>query len=478
MALGLSASAGCAVPFDPPEGDHVSDLTGGGFTPGVHFAYDPDDPGHADVLEMFAGSPGYSVELASNDMPSWHPGRRDNLRGLADAGFEVILRLDHRGRVNVPPTDGDIPAYLDLAVNEFAAPLAGDVDVFVIGNEPNLDFECIEGRDGCTPAHVATVYRAARAAIHDANPDATVLLPGVSPGGVDGGRYMSGPDYLAALMDELEVDEVDGFALHAYGGGDLGASVAMFEADLAAQLDLIAERGFASRPVYVTELDRATTSDADEAISARFLRRAYAFMAESSGRAGWPRIVTGCWYVYKSGNGEVSLRSLKSAGGDADTDLWHAFRGVASGEPVEPPTIATRPIHRAYSHGATDHLYTASLGEIEAAPGYALEHEGYFALRVEPGSSLRPLYRCWIGSATDHFYTTESDCEGAPGAVREGILGYLRESPGEETVPLHRLNRPGHDHFYTVSADERAEAVATHGYVYEGVAGHVWRRGS
>jgi hypothetical protein len=45
-----------------------------------------------------------------------------------------------------------------------------------------------------------------------------------------------------------------------------------------------------------------------------------------------------------------------------------------------------------------------------------------------PKSGLVPLYRCYLPSAYDHFDTTASNCEGAPGAVLDYVLGYVSPS--------------------------------------------------
>lgn len=62
------------------------------------------------------------------------------------------------------------------------------------------------------------------------------------------------------------------------------------------------------------------------------------------------------------------------------------------------------------------------------------------------------------------------------GYGREGVAfrihtGQAPQAPG--TVPLYRLYK-NNDHFYTISASERDNAVANCGYAFEGTAGFVF----
>lgn len=486
LSVSLLSIAGCIGTPDSRSDDVEttrSALSGPAVAPGVHFAYHPDDPGHADVIGLFASAPGYSVDLAYA-ISAQHPvaGVRANIRSIAQAGFQTILRADYRAQVNVPPTAADIPLYVNFVVNQLVVPLQGTVRIFVVGNEPNLDDECRGGpqasiyRAGCTPAHVAQVYRQTRAAVRAANPNAIVLLPGVSPGDIAGVRYRAGTDYLRALLSALSPSEVDGIALHSYGRGDLGYALALFEKDLDEQLTVMKQHGYGAHPVYVTELNRPTASLADEAISARFLAGAYAVMqAHNDMPHLWPRIVAGSWFVY---GGEsvwptMSLRALKSSSGTPATDVWRAFAAMAAEGPGARPVPRWLGVHRAYSALQNDHFYTTARAEIDGSPDYQLEYTNHFFVEAEPASGLGSFWRCWSSAQTDHFYTLSSTCEESPDMQLESRLGYIATSPGPDRVPLYRLHRPG-DHFYTVHTAERDAAIASHGYRYEGIAGYVW----
>lgn len=317
---------------------------------GVHFAGDPGDP---DLSRMMDGRRGFTVELAYGEDPTWMPGTADHLRRLRDAGLTVILRLDYARGQNVPPpgAEEEFVAF----VRDVALAQVGDAaTIIVIGNEPNLDIECQRSGGRCEPEHYAQVYRRVREAARAAYPDRNYqfLVAGVSPGGVWGPRYLDGEEYYRRALGALAPGEVDGIAIHAYGGGDEEASVAGFVAAVDSQLATLRDAGYGEEPVFITEMNRETTGGAaDEAVTARFLRRAYAWLDEHN-RGGEQDIVGACWFVYAASDGwaTYSLRGLKSGADDDasldDQDVWHAFRaaaragyspGDASGAACSPP---------------------------------------------------------------------------------------------------------------------------------------------
>lgn len=91
-----------------------------------------------------------------------------------------------------------------------------------------------------------------------------------------------------------------------------------------------------------------------------------------------------------------------------------------------------------------------------------------------------PFYRLnkIAGPDGDHFYTMSGEERNNAitqfGYMYEGVAGFLFPNQAAGTVPLYRLwSGPAMDHFYTISADERDNAVKVHGYTYEGVAGYM-----
>jgi hypothetical protein len=132
-------------------------------------------------------------------------------------------------------------------------------------------------------------------------------------------------------------------------------------------------------------------------------------------------------------------------------------------------------VHRSVHSATGEHFYTSSFEEAQCC-GFILESPSFFQLYTGPHAGLAPFYRCY-GAGNDgtfHFYTQDPGCEGIP--VNEGALGYIATAEGTAgSMPLYRLYLASNgDHFFTTSAAERDNAVASFGYLYEGVAGYVW----
>lgn len=130
------------------------------------------------------------------------------------------------------------------------------------------------------------------------------------------------------------------------------------------------------------------------------------------------------------------------------------------------------PVHRSYHAGRDEHFYTTSRTEA-ACCGFSVELYDFYHLYRSAAPGLVAFYRCLLSSGY-HFYTASATCEGSPGAIVEGTMGYLAPSPTCGSTPLYRLVR-GNNHFYTTSAPERDHAIGL-GYTSEGIAGHVWTR--
>ncbi|KIM36037.1 hypothetical protein M413DRAFT_20660 [Hebeloma cylindrosporum] len=141
------------------------------------------------------------------------------------------------------------------------------------------------------------------------------------------------------------------------------------------------------------------------------------------------------------------------------------------------------PLYRAYSASWTDHFYTTDKAEMDrATTSLTFSAEGitgYIFPTQEPQTV--PLYRSFQPTVRDHFYTinkAESDNAVAKlGYSYEGITGYVYPPTGSTcagAAPLYRAYNPTiYDHFYTMSAPERDNAVANLGYSNEGVAAYI-----
>lgn len=125
-------------------------------------------------------------------------------------------------------------------------------------------------------------------------------------------------------------------------------------------------------------------------------------------------------------------------------------------------------VHRAVS---SVHFYGTSQAQAEGL-GHTIENLNYFHLYATAVGGLQPFFRCPVGGAT--FLTTATDCE--IGAAPQETIGFISATPDVcGAVPLYRTySSAANDHFYTLSATERDNAVANLGYISEGIAGYVW----
>src|SRR6266511_996892 len=101
--------------------------------------------------------------------------------------------------------------------------------------------------------------------------------------------------------------------------------------------------------------------------------------------------------------------------------------------------------------------------------------DGY---RVLPPATPQPgttdLYRCFNQTSGDHFYTTSAaerdNAVATAGYVFETTACYVFGGQPGPTDFYRCFNQTNRDHFYTTSLAERDNAVATAGYVAEGIA--------
>jgi Repeat of unknown function (DUF5648) len=156
------------------------------------------------------------------------------------------------------------------------------------------------------------------------------------------------------------------------------------------------------------------------------------------------------------------------------------------------PPIASAPagetvVYRFYEPSSNDHFFTSSLAErnsiIANFPPSTWTYEGVafdaFTTQV-PGSV--PLYRFWSPQYVGHFFTAvqsekDSVIANFPASTwtYEGVAFYVypANSTAAKAESVYRFWSPTfHQHFYTASAGEQAEIVATDApseWTYEGV---------
>ena len=155
------------------------------------------------------------------------------------------------------------------------------------------------------------------------------------------------------------------------------------------------------------------------------------------------------------------------------------------------------PLFRLRSLTNGDHFYTISAFERDnAVQNYHYVSEGIQAyVFPTPASGRVPLLRIrrvsdplvtepllrLCSAQGDHFYTTsQAESQNALlqlGYRAEGVAGHVQTAAATAwgAQPLFRLRSlTNGDHFYTISAFERDNAVQNYHYVSEGTAGWVW----
>lgn len=249
------------------------------------------------------------------------------------------------------------PAYI---ANNVVNRMKDTAHLWQMGNEPNLTGEATNwANQQITPAEYATLYRSVLNAIRApglqgaAGPHKLLVAP-PSPGGVAGERWMDGSAWLGGVLDNIPAAEVDGVAIHAYGGGaEAHTSVNDFHRAIVHQLAVIDARGLSHVPVYLTEWNRISTiGDANqEAVTADFARKAMKFLNRWNNTPGNHNVVGTTWFVYdspfKNGTGwdGYAIEYWKENGNPAGHkgDLYTAFHDIARAG-YKAGTAGTRPV--------------------------------------------------------------------------------------------------------------------------------------
>lgn len=146
-------------------------------------------------------------------------------------------------------------------------------------------------------------------------------------------------------------------------------------------------------------------------------------------------------------------------------------------------TLVDQPVYRHYHPRTSDHFYTTSRVEAEAAQrnGYNFERvEGYVAASSSPAQDavgLAAVYRLLNPKTHRHFYTRSVDernyLVSRASYLDEGILGYVLANADGGTKPLERFyNIQAGKHVYTADSNEKMVLMAR-GYRYEGTIGYV-----
>lgn len=267
-----------------------------GYTPGQ-----PVDAGACQLLDCNTHA-GWDVETVLTNGPSWwgpahFAGLYTNLYGSKNT--TIITRLDYDWGQTVPYDRPSWPSEVVSAVNI----LRHGCHIWILGNEPNLT---IEGNSWpaqrITPTAYAQIYRDVRNAVHTSAYNSPagphiVLIAAPSPGGPvtfpGGERWIDGNDWLGQVIDNIPNDEIDGFAIHAYGGG---GAVNDFHQSYVEQLQLIDSKNCRNKPAYITEWNMVS----NETTMAQFTRDCFADLNTWNSNPDNHNIRCLCWFVYDS----------------------------------------------------------------------------------------------------------------------------------------------------------------------------------
>jgi hypothetical protein len=308
---------------------------------GIHFWGDRNDAAPATLLDSVARG-GWDVEIVNTGNPEWNDVDVVNpLYQNFKTTYNVtpVTRLGlYWGKTLPAPGSPEYTNWPTTIANNVVSPLKNTAHIWQMGNEPNLLGEATNWTNQqITPAAYATLYQNVRNAIQSPSLVGTagahkLLVAPVSPGGAFGDRWMAGTTWLDQTLAAIPAAQVDGVALHAYGGGTTARDAMLgFRNSLLEQIAVIDTRGLASVPLYITEWNRNTPiGSGQEAVTAQFARDALKFLDRWNRTPGNHNVVSSGWFVYDGGNGtggwdSDSIEYYKHQGPAGAGDLYTAF---------------------------------------------------------------------------------------------------------------------------------------------------------
>ena len=394
---------------------------------GIHFWGDANDATPATMLDSVARG-AYSLETINTHNPQWSDVavadalfgkfRNDyNVTPVTRLGYYWGNTLAYPGAPIHPAPEITWPQYIASSV---VSPLKDKAHVWQLGNEPNLHGEATNwANQQIPPATYAQVYRDVRNAIsapalHGQAGAHRLLVAPVSPGGVvPGVRYMDGGQYLDQVLAAIPANEVDGVALHSYGGQPTArGSFQDFRKGLLDQIAVIDNRNLSQVPLYLTEWNRATQigNAADEAVTADFARQSLKFLDRWNRTPGNHNIVSANWFVYDSPGNDgtgwdtYSIEYWKTHGGGGAGDLYQAFHDVARAG-YKAGIAGTRPLPQGVQIFDDFEINDGRFAGSTPAPGVAgtsgTQAAGSFKVRQNDTDSYTLFHGQKIGIADD-----------------------------------------------------------------------------
>lgn len=303
---------------------------------GIHWYGNPNS---GDVEAMTGGKPIWVLETVMLYDGGWRMvDQASKFQAIRNKGHEVIIRIQPRWGYSVPLPQ-DRQQYLNdlyYAVAQ-AAPFC---NTWQIGNEMNLYDEY--GGQVLTAQEYVDAFEDIRNVIKSVSSplgEQKVLLGAISPGAYyQEVRHTDGYTYLDQMCKLLGPNDVDGFALHAYGAPWFDAATARqdLQQGYVNQLDIIDDNGFCDKPAYILEWNRQTNPINDawqEEQTARFLIGAFEDLAAWNANPNNHPIVCATWFIYPDTPGWDIFSILKLRGQNqrgVNLDLWDSFQYAAS----------------------------------------------------------------------------------------------------------------------------------------------------
>ena len=131
-------------------------------------------------------------------------------------------------------------------------------------------------------------------------------------------------------------------------------------------------------------------------------------------------------------------------------------------------------VYRLYRPSNDEHLYTASISEIESSKKLGFVYEGP-AWPNTPAQGGSPVFRLYSKYSNRHMYTIndyeKNQAVSSLGYSLEGPSWYAFTSQVPGGTPVYRLYRRRDDkHLFTASLEENNNAISKLGFVSEGIA--------
>lgn len=172
---------------------------------GLHDAHDPS---------LHAGYPGWcivSIHTRNDNADYWNP----RIKTMVDSGIKVIVRLNW----GYSP-EGTIPTHskyteFSRLCEQWVRNLPSDIEMYIIGNEPNLAIERPYNFVIIHPENYAQCFRECREEMQK-HPGVRVAPAAIGPWNIETGDWLK---YQADVLNLIGPDGCDGIAIHAYSRG-------------------------------------------------------------------------------------------------------------------------------------------------------------------------------------------------------------------------------------------------------------------